>query len=270
MMESITPREVRKLMREEKWTGKTSGLCPGYAQGNLVVLPREYADDFFLFTKRNPVACPVLEVTKPGGTAFEKSASNSNLTTDLPRYRIYEYGELTSETTHIDTFWQEDYVSFLLGCSFTFESALMDAGIRLRHIEEGRNVAMYITNIACEPAGIFRGNMVVSMRPISRLKLLDAISITSAYPRVHGGPVHVGDPSQIGIADLSKPDFGDAIAINEDEVPVFWACGVTPQAVAMKVKPRIMITHAPGHMFITDIENKLLKKDIDASMRRFL
>lgn len=254
-LKNAHPKEIRRLIRQKRFTAPTAGLAPGYAQGNLVVLPKDLAYDFLLFAYRNPKPCPILDVTEPGERTFRKAAPDSDLLNDLPKYRIYEKGVLTAETTDLNAHWREDFVAFLLGCSFTFESALLEAGIGVRHIECGCNVPMYITNIACEPAGVFAGPMVVSMRPLKRSELVRAVQITSRYPGVHGAPIHIGDPKAIGIKDLSSPDFGDAVPVEAGEVPVFWACGVTPQAVAMEVKPEIMATHAPGHMFIADIKN---------------
>lgn len=253
------PTGVRSLIREEKITGQTSGICAGYAQANLVILPKELAYDFLLFAQRNPRSCPILEVLDAGSRFTHYMADRANIATDLPRYRIYEYGEMTGEYTNIEKFWREDLVSFLIGCSFSFESELLEAGIPVRQIEEKCNVPMYLTNIACEPAGVFSGNMVVSMRPIPHADVPRAVSATAAMPRVHGAPVHIGCPEAIGIKDLVHPDFGDMVTIKEGETPVFWPCGVTPQAVLMASKPAFAITHAPGHMFITDVKNVQLK-----------
>ncbi|MTI66768.1 MAG: putative hydro-lyase [Firmicutes bacterium] len=249
------PHIIRKLIRNEKIKENTSGICNGFVQGNLVILPKDLAYDFLLFTQRNKKACPLLEVTDVGEKEFKNIAKGSDITTDIPKYRVYKSGHLKGEYTDIKSFFRKDFVSFILGCSFTFESALMDEGIEIRHIKENKNVPMYITNIECKPAGIFKGPMVVSMRPIPLERLVKVINITSKYPDVHGAPIHIGDPSKIGIKNINNPDFGDSVNINKGEVPVFWACGVTPQAVAMNVKPEIMITHAPGCMFITDIKN---------------
>lgn len=252
------PSQVRELIRKGEIIRPTSGMCAGYAQGNLVILPREMAFDFLLFTQRNPKPCPVLEVSDVGARELRNIAPGSDITRDIPFYRVYRKGELTGEYPDLTGMWRDDFVSFILGCSFTFESALIDEGITVRHIECSCNVPMYITNIDCVPAGQFSGPMVVSMRPIPYHQVLKAVQITSRYPKVHGGPIHIGDPTLIGIKDLSRPDFGDAVPINNEEIPVFWACGVTPQAVAMKVKPELMITHAPGYMFITDLKNHQL------------
>jgi uncharacterized protein YcsI (UPF0317 family) len=238
----------------------TAGLANGYAQANLVILPQELAYEFLLFCQRNPKPCPLLEVTEVGSPCPTRLAPDADLRTDLPKYRLYRRGELEAEMMEIAEHWRDDSVAFLLGCSFTFEAALLAAGIPVRHIEEGCNVPMFITNLECVPAGRFHGPMVVTMRPIPQQKVIRAVQVTGRYPAVHGAPVHIGDPSAIGIDELSKPDFGDAVTIKEGETPVFWACGVTPQAVAMKVKPDFMITHAPGHMFISDIRNEELSE----------
>ena len=253
------PVKVREMIREEKITGPTSGMCPGYAQANLVVLPKEYAYDFLLFTQRNPKSCPVLEVSEEGDRYLRRIAPGADIASEIPKYRIYEKGVLTGEYTNVESFWRKDLVSFLIGCSFSFESELLDAGIEVRHISMGCNVPMYITNIECEPAGIFSGKMVVSMRPIPYEQIVKAVTVTGQMPKVHGTPIHIGDPSVIGIMDVNKPDFGDAVSIMPGEVPVFWCCGVTPQSVVMNVKPSFCITHAPGHMLITDVKNTELK-----------
>ena len=244
---TMKPSEVRSLIRQGKITGQTSGTCDGYAQGNLLVLPRAQAYDFLLFTQRNPKSCPILEVGDVGSRLVKKMAANADIATDIPKYRVWEKGVMTAEVTDISKLWRDDFVYFLIGCSFSFEGELLSAGVPVRHIEEGKNVPMYLTNIDCEPAGIFHGKLVVSMRPMP------------ADPRVHGAPIHIGDPAKIGIADINKPDFGDAVTIHDGEIPVFWCCGVTPQSVVMSAKPPIAISHAPGHMFITDVKNSLLK-----------
>lgn len=255
----ITPYDVRKLIREEKLVGPTAGMCPGYAQANLVILPKDLAYDFLLFTQRNPKSCPILEVGDVGNKMLNFLGEDIDITTDIPKYRVYEDGVLTGEYTNIKDFWRDDFVSFLIGCSFSFESDLIEADIPIRHIEEKCNVPMYITNIPCTPAGMFNGNMVVSMRPLPYDKIVQSVLVSGEMPKVHGAPIHIGDPSIIGIKDINKPDFGDAVTINNNEVPVFWPCGVTPQAVVMNVKPKIVITHSPGHMLITDIKNINLK-----------
>lgn len=253
------PSEVRRLIREGRITGPTSGMCAGYAQANLVVLPKELAYDFLLFTQRNPKSCPVLEVSDVGSRTLHHIAGDVDIAKDIPKYRIYRKGELAGEYTSVEEFWREDFVSFLIGCSFSFESALLEAGVPVRHIEENCNVPMYKTNIPCVPAGIFHGNMVVSMRPMPYEQVAKAVLITGEMPRVHGAPVQIGTPEAIGIENIHQPDFGDSVTIREGEVPVFWPCGVTPQNVVMNVKPEIVITHAPGHMLITDVKNVELK-----------
>ncbi|MDR3262747.1 MAG: putative hydro-lyase [Clostridiales bacterium] len=255
----LHPKEVRQLIREGKIDWNTSGMCAGYAQANLVILPKNLAYDFLLFAQRNPKSCPVLEVGDAGSKSLKYIASGADISADLPRYRIYEKGVLTGEYTDVGRFWRDDLVSFLIGCSFSFESALLEAGVTVRHIEEGKNVPMYMTDIDCIPAGKFSGKMVVSMRPIPYNQIVKAVTVTASMPRVHGSPIHIGNPSEIGIKDLNKPEFGDSVTINKREEPVFWCCGVTPQSVMMNSKPDFVITHAPGHMFITDIKNTDLK-----------
>ena len=255
---SKSPKEVRRLIRAGEITGQTSGMCEGYAQANLISLPKEYAYDFLLFAQRNPKPCPVLEVTEPGERILSRIA-DADIATDIPKYRIYENGVMIDEITDASPYWRDDLVSFLIGCSFSFESELLEAGVSVRHIEEGHNVPMYLTNIPCEPAGCMRGAMVVSMRPLPPEQIVRAVTATAAMPRVHGAPVHIGDPAAIGIADLAKPDFGDPVTIHPGETPVFWACGVTPQAIVMAAKPSFAISHAPGHMLISDVRNTELK-----------
>lgn len=252
----MSPKEVRDLISKGEITCPTPGMCAGYAQANLVILPKELADDFLEFAKKNPKACPVLEVSKPGDRFIRSIADCADVTKEIPKYRVYKRGKLKEELTDISHLWRDDLVSFLIGCSFSFEAALLEAGVPVRHIEEGKNVPMYDTNIRCESAGPFHGNMVVSMRPIPLALVSKAINVTNAMPRVHGAPIHIGSPEAIGIKRIDKPDYGDAVTINPGEIPVFWPCGVTPQNVLMKSKPEFAITHAPGHMFITDVLNK--------------
>ncbi len=254
----VTPREVRTLIRQGRWRKPTAGLALGYVQANLVILPRELAYDFLLFAQRNPKPCPILEVTDTGSPEPRLTAPGADLRTDIPKYRIYRDGKFVQEVTDLLGVWTSDLVAFLLGCSFTFEAGLLQAGIPVRHIEEGKNVSMFITSIPCAPAGAFNGPLVVTMRPIPASLVARAVQIRGRFPAVHGAPVHVGDPDTLGIRDLSKPDFGDPVTIRPGEVPVFWACGVTPQAVAMQAKPPLMISHAPGHMFVTDLRDESL------------
>ncbi len=255
-----SPSQVRQRIRAGLYDGQTSGMCHGYAQANLVVLSKEYALDFLIFCQRNPKPCPLLDITEPGDPEPKLIAKGADIRTDIPKYRFYKKGRLVGEKDSIKEEWNENMIGFLLGCSFTFENALMTAGIPVRHIEENHNVPMYITNIKCKSAGIFHGPMVVSMRPIPKDMIIRAVQVTSRFPQVHGAPVCIGDPEAIGINDVARPDFGDPSTIYDGEVPVFWACGVTPQAVAMEAQPEIMLTHAPGNMFISD------KKDEDYSV----
>jgi uncharacterized protein YcsI (UPF0317 family) len=250
-----TGKEVRDAARRGELRAPTPGLAPGFVQANLVVVPRDLAFDFLLFCNRNPQPCPLLDVTDPGSPEPRAIAPGADVRVDLPRYRVYRYGELIEEPTDLRPWWRDDLVAFLLGCSFTFENALMQAGVPVRHIEQGRNVPMYRTSIPCRPAGAFRGPMVVSMRPLTPTQAETATRICDRFPRAHGTPVHVGDPSAIGVRDLAHPDFGDASDIRPGEVPVFWACGVTPQAVAMEARPPLLLTHSPGHMFLTDLRD---------------
>jgi uncharacterized protein YcsI (UPF0317 family) len=247
-----TGLEVRRACREGSWSGPTAGLAPGYAQANLVILPAEWAFEFLLFCQRNPQPCPLLDVTDPGRWSPSLVAPDADLRCDLPKYRVWRDGELVDEPADIRSLWRDDFVSFLLGCSFTFDAVLKAAGLPVRHVDLGRNVPMYRTSIPCRPAGRFQGPLVVSMRPFSPANALRAVEITSRYPEMHGSPVHIGFPEQIGIADLAAPDYGDAVPILKGELPVFWACGVTPQAVVTASRPPLAITHSPGCMFVTD------------------
>jgi uncharacterized protein YcsI (UPF0317 family) len=233
-------------------------LARDHVQGNVVILPKALADDFLRYCQLNPKPCPVLAVSQPGDPMLPKLGADIDIRTDVPRYRVWRRGELIDEPTDLRALWRDDLVTFVIGCSFSFEQALLDAGLSLRHVDQNRNVAMYRTNIATEAAGPFHGPMVVSMRPLKAKAAIRAIQVTSRFPDVHGAPVHLGDPSLIGIADLSQPDYGDAVDVMPDELPVFWACGVTPQAAIAQAKPEFCITHAPGAMLITDLLNHQL------------
>jgi len=257
-IDRLLPKEIRSLIRKGKWDKPTAGLAMGYAQANLVILLEKYAFDFLLFCQRNPKPCPLLEVLEPGKYRTEFLSSDADIRTDIPRYNIYREGRLEATVKEIKEIWKSDFVTFLLGCSFSFEESLLRAKVPVRHLEEKKNVPMFISNIACKPAGVFHGPMVVTMRPIPAEKVNRAVQITSRYVSVHGAPVHIGDPKKIGIRDLKKPDFGDPVTIQKGEIPVFWACGVTPQAIVMKAKPDLCITHTPGHMFISDLLNEEL------------
>jgi uncharacterized protein YcsI (UPF0317 family) len=254
----LTPAEVRAVIRKDRWDKPTTGVALGYAQANLVILPQKYAFDFLLFCQRNPKPCPVLEVLGPGEYRPDFLAKGADVRTDAPRYNVYVKGRLKKSSGSIQELWKDDFITFFLGCSLSFEEAMIRSGIPVRHIEEDKNVPMYVTNIQCRKAGIFRGPMVVTMRPVQPDKVARVVQVTSRYASVHGGPVHIGDPGIIGIKNLDKPDFGDPVTVKKAEVPVFWACGVTPQTAVMAAKPDICITHAPGHMFITDILNEEL------------
>jgi uncharacterized protein YcsI (UPF0317 family) len=260
-LQDATGAEVRLAARRGDLTGPTPGLARGYVQANLVVVPRELGFDFMLFCQRNPQPCPILDVTDPGNPEPATVATDADLRTDLPRYCVYRHGELVDEPTDLKSWWSDDLVAFLLGCSFTFENALLDAGVPVRHIEMGRNVPMYRTNIDCRPAGVLHGPLVASMRPMSPEQAIIAARICRRFPRVHGAPIHIGDPAAIGIGDLNRPDFGEAVTVHPGEAPVFWACGVTPQAVAMRAKPPLLLTHKPGHMFVTDLHDSEMEED---------
>ena len=249
-----TGREARLLARGN-FTGQTAGLAPGYVQGNLAVLPAALAGDFLRFCQLNPKPCPLLAVSEPGNWRLPALADDLDIRTDIPRYRVFKHGELVDEPADVRAHWRDDLVAFVLGCSFSFEAALTEAGIELRHITCGATVPMYRTSIATAPAGPFHGPMVVSMRPFKPADAIRAIQVTTRFPAVHGAPVHIGKPELIGIEDVGKPDWGDAVPVKDDEIPVFWACGVTPQSVVATVKPEFCITHYPGSMLVTDRRN---------------
>jgi uncharacterized protein YcsI (UPF0317 family) len=253
---SAVGAEVRLAARSGRLDRHTSGLAMGNVQGNVVILPSALADDFMRFCLRNPKPCPLLAVSEPGDPSLPTLGRDIDIRTDLPRYRVWRHGEIVDQPTRIDALWADDLVTFVIGCSFSFEEALAAEGIPLRHIEQGRNVPMYCTNIETEPAGPFSGPMVVSMRPMPAADAIRAVQITSRLPAVHGAPVHIGDPAQIGIADLARPDYGDAVDVQPGELPVFWACGVTPQSALLHARPPFAITHAPGAMLITDLLNR--------------
>ena len=249
---------LRAQIRDGRFTGNTSGAAADLVQGNLVVLPQACAADFLLYCQRNPRPCPLLAVTSPGDTAVPALGTGIDLRSDLPRYRVWRHGELVDEADDISALWRDDLVSFVLGCSFSFEQALIDAGLGVRHIDQGCNVPMFRTRVPTQPAGPFSGPLVVTMRPYRAADAIRAVQVTSRFPAVHGAPVHLGDPAQIGIADLQRPDYGDAVPLHADEMPVFWACGVTPQAAIARARPDFCITHAPGCMLVTDLKNQQL------------
>jgi uncharacterized protein YcsI (UPF0317 family) len=252
-----TPSEARASCREGRWRSPTAGLARGFVQANLAVVPREAAFDLLLFCQRNPKPCPVIEVLEPGRTE-PTCAPGADLRTDLPRYRVFRDGRLEEEPTDVSRHWGDDLVAFLIGCSFSFEEALFAAGVPLRHVERGCNVPMYRTSIPCAPAGRFAGPLVVSMRPIPAALVPTAVQVSARFEKVHGAPVHVGAPEALGISDLARPDYGDPVDVRPGELPVFWACGVTSQEVVLASRIAFCITHSPGHMFVTDLENAKL------------
>jgi len=246
-------REIRRQIRRGEMAAHTSGLAAGKLQCNLAILPEAYALDFLRFCQRNPKPCPLVGVGDTGAPGLPTLGEDIDIRTDVPRYRVFRDGELQEEVTEISDIWQDDLVTVALGCSFTFENALIRDGIPQRHIDLGRNVSMYRTNIPLQPAGPFAGEMVVSMRPVRTDRVERVAAISARYPQAHGAPIAVGDPARIGIDDLAQPDYGDPVDILEGEVPVFWACGVTPQNVLRAAQLPLCITHAPGHMLITDV-----------------
>ncbi|MGJ7579947.1 putative hydro-lyase [Variovorax sp. RHLX14] len=248
-------REARLAVRSGSHRGHTAGMAPGHVQGNLVILPKADADDFLRFCQRNPKSCPLLAVSEPGDPALPSLGEDIDIRSDVPEYRVWRDGVLVDSPHDVRDIWRDDLVSFLIGCSFSFEQALIEAGVPLRHVTDGHNVAMFKTSIDSIPAGRFHGPMVVSMRPMKAADAIRSVQVTSRFPTVHGAPVHIGRPDLIGIADISAPDFGDPVAVMDDELPVFWACGVTPQAVVMAARPAFCITHAPGCMLVTDLLN---------------
>jgi uncharacterized protein YcsI (UPF0317 family) len=254
----MTPLELRHNVRSGEFRLPTAGYCGDFAQANLVILPQAHADAFLLFCQRNQRACPLLAVGEPGQWDLSRLGQDMDLRSDVPGYNIYRNGELAQQAHALHEVWRDDLVVFAIGCSFSFEQMLMDAGIRLRHIEQRRNVAMFRTSIPNQAAGPFGGNMVVSMRPMKAADAIRAIQITSRYPAVHGAPVHLGDPALIGISDIYRPDYGDPVEIMPGELPVFWACGVTPQEAIRQAQLPLVITHQPGYMLVTDIRNASL------------
>lgn len=252
-----TGAQVRHASRTGTLHGQTSGLAQGYQQGNVVILPSSYADDFLRYCVRNPKPAPILGVSEPGDPSLPNLGADIDIRRDVPRYRVFRDGVAGDTLTDIDALWRDDFVAFVLGCSFSFETALLRADIPLRHVEAGRNVAMYVTNIETQPAGPFGGPMVVSMRSFSPQDAIRATILSSYMPQAHGAPVHIGDPAAIGIADIARPDFGDAPELRAGDMHVFWACGVTPQSAIRMAKPPIAITHEPGHMLVTDLRTEI-------------
>src|SRR5215471_19146473 len=252
----ILPSHQARLDCRNGMAETTSGIANGSVQGNLAILPEKYASAFHCFCQLNPKPCPIIGMSDVGVPRIPALGLDLDIRTDVPRYRVWRDGEVVEEPTDIRAHWRDDLVTFVLGCSYSFEEALMAEGIALRHVERKVRVPMYRTNIACSPSGPFAGPMVVSMRPLKPADAIRAVQITSRFPAVHGAPVHLGHPHAIGIADIDKPDYGDAVPISADEIPVFWACGVTPQSVIAAAKVPFAITHAPGMMLVTDLLNK--------------
>lgn len=250
-LRSLTPAAARGLFRSGLRV-PTAGCAVGFSQANLVVVPRDAADEFELFVRRNSKPCPLLDITDPG-SPLTRLAPDADLRTDLPAYRVWEHGRCVAEPDDVTGYWRGDLVAFLLGCSFTFERALLAAGVPVRHIEQGSNVPMFITNRQCQPGGRFAGPLVVSMRPVPADLVATATEVTARCPAAHGAPVQAGDPAGLGIVDLAHPDFGDPVVPEVDDLPVFWACGVTPQVALTNARLPLAITHAPGHMFVTDV-----------------
>lgn len=251
-------KALRQRIRSGAFEGPTAGQAPGYVQGNLVVLPAEAALDFLRFCQANPRPCPLLAVSEPGDPRVPALGADIDLRSDLPRYRVFRDGRPVESRTDVAALWRDDLVGFVIGCSFSFEEALLAEGVPVRHVAENRNVAMYRTSRETVPAGRFGGPLVVSLRTFAPADAIRAVQITSRYPAVHGAPVHLGFPEQLGIADLARPDYGDAPTLVEGELPVFWACGVTPQAALERAGVPFAITHEPGHMLITDVPNTRL------------
>ena len=252
------PVEVRRRIRSGQYHSHTGALAKGYVQANLAILPADYADEFARFCQRNPKPCPLLAMSEPGSPHLPEIADDLDLRTDLPSYRVFRDGEFDGDVASIGDLWQDDFVAFALGCSFSFEEALIDAGLSIRHWNDGSVCPMFLTDIECAPAGRFRSKMVVSMRPFTPAGAIKAVQITSRYPRVHGAPVHLGMPERIGIEDVGRAWQGDDPIIAPDQMPVFWACGVTPQVAVRSARPPIAITHTPAHMLVTDVRNASL------------
>jgi uncharacterized protein YcsI (UPF0317 family) len=252
---TASPREIREAVRRGEFTGTSRGMAPGHAQVSIVVLPRTEAYDFLLFSQRNPKPCPLLEVLDEGSFESRFVAPGADVRTDLPRYRVYRHGQVEAEVTDVVRYWRPDLVAFLVGCALSFDSSLARAGVPNRQLEERAGGTMFVTSIPCVPAGKFRGPLVVSMRPMPMPNAIRAVQITSRFQKSHGAPVHIGDPAAIGIRDITKPDFGQPVSIRDGEVPVFWACAVTTQAIALSARLDFIITQAPGSMMVTDLRD---------------
>lgn len=258
MNQDISPAALRHAIRTGEFSGNTSGYSPGFVQCNLTILPADWANDFLRFCQSNPKPCPLVATSNAPGEVGLPLLGDIDIRTDVPSYRVFRDGQFSEEVSDISSHWRDDLVVFALGCSFSFEEALLADGLDVRNVSEGVNVPMYRTDIKCTPAGPYEGEMVVSMRPFKAADAIRAIQICTRFPSVHGAPIHMGDPGLIGINDLDHPDYGDAVSIAEDELPVFWACGVTPQVALEKARPPFAITHSPGHMLVTDLRNSQL------------
>lgn len=248
-------QEARARIRAGTYDGPTSGMAPSYAQGNVVILPEDAAEEFLRFCHLNPKPCPVLGMSAPGDPSLPKLGQDIDIRTDVPRYRVFEHGRVVDTPQDLMKWWRDDLVTFILGCSHSFEAALAEGGLRLKHVEAGTTVPMFRTTVQTSPAGRFRGPLVVSMRPYRPADAIRAVQITSRFPAVHGAPVHIGIPEAIGVRDIHKPDLGDPVEVTRDELPLFWACGVTPQAVIEEAKLPFCIAHYPGRMLVTDLKN---------------
>ena len=256
--DTTDPREVRRQIRTGQYRGHTGALAKGFVQANLAIMPLEYAEDFLRFCQRNPKPCPLLAMSEPGDPRLPELAEDLDIRTDLPSYRVFRDGEYDGDVVSIEDLWRDDFVVFALGCSFSFEEPLVDAGLRLRHWEDGSVCPMFLTDIDCAPAGRFHSKLVVSMRPFTPADAVKAVQITSRYPRVHGAPVHLGMPELIGVEDIGRAWQGDDPELAPDQMPVFWACGVTPQVAVRSARPPLAITHTPAHMLVTDVRNASL------------
>jgi len=257
MSQILSPRALRQTIRSGEHRGNTSGFAPGFVQCNIVILPADWAHDFLRFCQLNPKPCPLVAAGEPGDPAIPP-LGDIDIRTDVPSYRVFRNGEMTEEVPDITNLWRDDLVCFALGCSFSFEEALVADGLEVRNVSEGVNVPMYRTDIDCASAGPFSGKMVVSMRPFKAADAIRAVQICTRFPSVHGAPIHLGDPALIGIGNLDAPDYGDAVCLGDNELPVFWACGVTPQVALEAAAPPFAITHSPGCMLVTDLRNSQL------------
>ena len=257
MSQILSPRALRQAIRSGEHRGNTSGFAPGFVQCNIVILAADCAHDFLRFCQLNPKPCPLVAAGEPGDPALPL-LGDIDIRTDVPSYRVFRNGVMTEELPDITSLWRSDLVSFALGCSFSFEEALVADGLEVRNVSEGVNVPMYRTNIDCASAGAFSGKMVVSMRPFKAADAIRAVQICTRFPSVHGAPIHLGDPALIGIDNLQAPDYGDAVSLGDNELPLFWACGVTPQVALETAAPPFAITHSPGCMLVTDLRNSQL------------